>query len=297
MKIKNVLLATLLMVAAAGAHADVMLKPFVLASKATGSMAEKSAQVKSALQTGGFTVVGEYSPYAGAQIIMVTNDELKKNAAASQNGGYGAVERVAVTQAGAEVQVSYNNPVYMANIYRMTGDLSNVAAQLTHVLGNAGEFGSAKGMSASAARKYHYMMGMEYFTDPSELAEYANHEEAVRAVDAKLSSNKNGVTKVYRVDIPGKQETVFGVALKGSGDSKYMDDKFIMDAIDSQPLKATAHLPTEVLVSGNKVYTLHGHFRIALDFPDLSMMGSHSFMSIKSSPDAILKALKATVQK
>lgn len=297
MKIKNVLLTTLLMVVTTAAHADIMLKPFVLASKSAGSVAEKSAQVKTSLQSGGFTVVGEYAPYAGAEILIVTNDELKKNAAASANGGYGAVERVAVTQAGAEVQVSYNSPVYMANMYRMSGDLSNVAAQLSHVLGNVEEFGSAKGMTASAARKYHYMMGMEYFTDPSELAEYANHEEAVRAVDAKLSSNKNGVTKVYRVDIPGKQETVFGVALKGSGDNKYMDDKFIMDAIDTQALKATAHLPTEVLVSGNKVYTLHGHFRIALDFPDLSMMGSHSFMSIKSSPDAILKALKATVQK
>jgi len=297
MKIKNVLLVALLMAGATGAQADGMLKPYVLASKSAGSVAEKSAQVKTQLQAGGFTVVGEFSPYAGADILIVTNDELKKNAAGSDNGGYGAVERVAVTQAGADVQVSYNNPVYMANMYRMSSDLSNVAAQLTRVLGNTEEFGSAKGMSASAARKYHYMMGMEYFTDPVELAEYASHDEAVRAVDSKLSNNKNGVSKIYRVDIPGKQETVFGVAMKGAGDNKYMDDKFIMDSIDTQPLKATAHLPAEVLVSGNKVYTLHGHFRIALDFPDLSMMGSHSFMSIKNSPDAILKALKATVQK
>ena len=49
------------------------------------------------------------------------------------------------------------------------------------------------------------MIGMEYFDEPSELAEYGSYEEAVQAVDAKLANNKNGVTKVYRVDIPGKR--------------------------------------------------------------------------------------------
>jgi hypothetical protein len=297
MKVRSVLLSAVLLAVSTGVLADEMLKPFVLASKSAGSVAGKVAEVKAALQGAGFTVAGEYAPYAGADIIIVTNDELKKNAAASEFGGYGAVERVAVTQAGKEIQVSYNNPEYMAGVYRMNGNLSAVAATLSHVLGNVEAFGSARGMSAKAARKYHYMMGMEYFTDPVLLTEYGSHEEALKAVDEKLSNNKNGVSKVYRVDVPGKQESVFGVGLKGNDENKTISDKFIMDTIDTQAIKSTAHLPLEVLVSGAKVYTLHGHFRIAFDFPDLSMMGAHSFMSIKSSPDAILKVLKATLQK
>jgi hypothetical protein len=114
---------------------DVILKPFVLASKTDGTVAEKSVQVKTALTGAGFTVVGEYAPYAGADIIIVTNDELKKNAAASDFGGYGAVQRVSVTEVGKEVQVSFTNPVYMSNVYRMQGDLSNVAAALEKALG------------------------------------------------------------------------------------------------------------------------------------------------------------------
>lgn len=297
MTIKSVMLSALMMFAATGAQAaDALLKPFVLASKSAGTVAEKSAQVKTALATAGFSIAGEYAPYPGTSIIIVTSDELKKNAAASEYGGYGAVQRVSVTEAGGQVQVSYTNPVYMANAYRMKDDLGGVAASLASALGKMEEFG-AQGMTAKQARKYHYTIGMEYFDEPSELAEYGSYEEAVQAVDAKLAKNGNGVSKVYRVDVPGKQESVFGVALKGSGDGKYMDDQFIMKEIDFHDVKSTAHLPYEVLVSGNKVYALYARFRIAINFPDLSMMGRNSFMNIMKTPEAIRLALAKTVQK
>jgi hypothetical protein len=290
------LLSALALLATLNAQAsDAILKPFVLASKGTGTVAEKAEQAKAALSGAGFTVVGNYSPYADAQILIVTSDELKKNAAASEHGGYGAIQRVSVTKAKNEVQVSYTNPAYMAAVYRMKGDLSGTSAALASALGRIEEFG-AKGMTAAQARKYHYMVGMEYFDEPSLLAEYPSYEEAVKAVDAKLANNKNGITKVYRVDVPGKKESVFGAAMKGSGEAKDMDDRFIMSEIDFRDLKSTAHLPYEVLVSGNKVYALYARFRIAINFPDLSMMGANSFMNIMGSPEAIRKALQKTVE-
>jgi len=296
---KNIFFSALLLMGIGSAMADdVNLKPFVLASKGAGTVAEKTEQAKAALTAGGFAVVGDYSPYADAEILIVTNDELKKNAADSEHGGFGAIQRVAITKVKDEVQVSYTNPVYMANAYRMKGDLSSVAAGLSAALGKVEEFGSKDGMSAKQARKYHYMIGMEYFTDLDVLAEYPSYEEAVQSVDAKLTANKNGVTKVYRVDIPGKQESVFGVALKGPSEAdKYMDDRFIMSEIDFHDVKSTAHLPYEVLVDGNKVYAMYARFRIAIDFPDLSMMGKNSFMNIMKTPDAIRDALRKTVQK
>jgi nitrogen regulatory protein PII len=296
MKFRNVLLSALFLFCSAASADDAILKPFVLASKGEGTLVEKSAQVKTELTTAGFTVVGEYAPYAGADIVVVTNDELKKNAAASDFGGYGAIQRVSITEVGKEVQVSYTNPVYMANVYRMKDDLHGVAAALATALGKVEEFG-AQGMTAKQARKYHYTIGMEYFNEPSVLAEYGSYEEAVQAVDTKLAHNKNGVSKVFRVDIPGKQESVFGVGMKGSGDDKSMDDQYIMKEIDFRDVKSTAHLPYEVLVSGNKVYALYARFRIAINFPDLSMMGSHSFMNIMKAPEAIRHALQDTVQK
>ena len=297
--LKHILLSALLFFGIGSAMAeDVMLKPFVLASKSMGTLAEKKEQTKSALTAAGFSVAGDYSPYPDTAILVVTNDELKSNAAASEHGGFGAVQRVSIVQGKDGIQVSYTNPVYMANVYRMKGDLSNVAAALAAALDKVEEFGSKKGMTADKARRYHYMIGMEYFDEPSLLAEYASYEEAIQSVDTKLANNQNGATKVYRVDVTGKQESVFGVAMKGAAElDKYMDDQFIMSEIDFRELKSAAHLPYKVLGSGNKVYALYARFRIAINFPDLSMMGSNSFMNIMKTPDAIRDVLKKTVQK
>ncbi len=270
---------------------ETLLKPFVLGSRGPGSVAEKTAEVKTSLTAQGFTIAGEYQPYPDAAVVVVTNDELKSNAAKSEHGGFGAAIRVSVTKVKDEVQVAYTNPVYMANVYRMKGDLAGVAEKLAAALGKKEEFG-AKGLTAKKLRKYHYMMGMEYFDEPSVLAEYGSFEEATAAVEAGLTAGRGGVTKVYRIDIPEKKEAVFGVAMKGATDEdKYMDDKFIMSEIDFKDIRATAHLPYEILVSGNKVYALYARFRIATSFPDLSMMGKNSFMNIMKSPEAIRKAL------
>jgi hypothetical protein len=252
-----------------------------------------AAAVRTALIGQGFEVAGSSAPYPNAVVIVVTNEALKANAAKSDFGGYGAAMRVAVTKVKDKVQVSYTNPSYWAAAYRMKDNLDDVKAKLAAALGKQKEYGSAEGISEKGLRKYNYMMGMEKFDSlgKHELAEFKNFAEAVAAVEAGLAAGKAGVTKVYRVDVPGKEEAVFGVAIaKGKG-----ADKYIMDYIDFGDVKSTAHLPYEILVSGNKVYHLFARFRIAISFPDLSMMGSNSFMSIMSAPGAIKESLTETV--
>lgn len=316
MTLKKVILAVLILTGSNLTIADEeILKPFVLASKASGNLTEITEATKAKLAASGFTIVGTYAPYPTANILIVTSDELKKNAGESEHGGFGAIQRVSVTKVNADIQVSYTNPVYMANGYRMKGSLQNVATALEKTLGKVEEFG-AKGMSASKLRKYHYMFGMEYFDEPSLLAEYASHEEAIAAVEAGLAAGKEGVSKVFRVDVTGKQETVFGVAMAGKPGSTRLAtdvipsvaeqfgtlmtgaseaDQFIMSEIDFRELKSTAHLPYEILVSGKNAYAQYARFRIALSFPDLSMMGSNSFMNIMSAPEAIRAALQKSI--
>lgn len=273
---------------------DAVLKPFVLGSKGPGEVAAKADEVKAALAKHGFTVAGSYSPYPNATIIAVTNDEMRTTAAKSERGGFGAAQRVSVTKVGNEVQVAYTNPTYLANAYRMAGDLKDTSAKLQAALGRIEEFG-AKGLTADKLRKYHYTFGMEYFDEPNEFVKYGSYEEAVKAVEAGLAAGKQGVTKVYRVDVAGKKETLFGVAMKGEGEAgKFMDDKYIMSEIDFKDVKSTAHLPYDILVSDNKVYALYARFRIAISFPDLAMMGANSFMNIMKSPEAIREALALT---
>jgi hypothetical protein len=269
------------------------LKPFILGSKSPGDLAAKVEETKKALTGAGFTIVGTYNPYANTSLIVVTNDELKNTAAKSEMGGFGAAQRVSVVKMKDEVQVAYANPTYWSNVYRMGGDLKGVADKLQTALGKVEEFG-AKGLTAQQLRKYHYMVMMPYFDDPDKLVMHASHEAAVKAVEEGLAAGKFGVTKVYRVDVPGKKEVVFGVAMKGEGKDKIMDDKFIMGEIDFKDVKSAAHLPYEMLVADRYVYALSARFRIAASFPDLSMTGENSFMRIMECPDAIKKALAQT---
>jgi uncharacterized protein (UPF0261 family) len=61
------------------ANAADEMKPFILGSTGTGAVADKVADVKKSLTDSGFEVVGEYSPYETAHIIIVTNGALKKS--------------------------------------------------------------------------------------------------------------------------------------------------------------------------------------------------------------------------
>ncbi len=263
-------------------------RPYVLAENAAGELQAKLESTRAALKKQNFTIAGEYSPYEGAHIIAVTSPELKQIAAQSEFGGYGVVHRIGVTRVNGNIQVAYTNPYYMHAVYRMKGDISGVADRLEQALGKQKTFGSGEGMTAEELADYHYMVFMPYFTDHIELASYDDQETAVSTVEAGLQAGKGGSGKVFRVDIPGKPQTLFGVSLQtGEG-----ADKTVMKTIDTEEIRHTPHLPYELLVSGGKVYMLHAKFRIALSFPDLAM---GTFMQISDAPAGIERAMLALV--
>jgi len=268
------------------------LKPFTLAQKAPGEPAAVVAEVTRKLEAAGFQVVGSYSPYRGATVVAVTSPELKAAAARSRLGGYGAVQRVTVTKLGDEVQVAFTNPAYMQHAYRMKGELGKVGEQLSTALGRLEDFGTAEGKSPKDLTGYHYMFGMPYFDEPWELGKRASQAEALKAVEEGLAAGRGRTKKVYRVDV-SPEESVFGVALhEGCG-----ADYFVMKEVDAKALRSTGHLPYELLVSGGEILALHAKFRIAMNFPDLSMMGANSFMGIRCAPDSIEAALQAVAGK
>ncbi len=265
------------------------LKPYILAEGSNSDFSSTIARVREALKSRQFKVVGEYAPYEHAHIIIVTNDDLIALAAKESNAAYMSVQRVAITQTETGLQVSYTNPAYFANAYRVSGDVGPVTRQLAAALGSVEPFGS-KGLTVKELRRYHYSFGMEYFDDPLELAQYNSHREALRTVEDSLASGRGGTELVYRLDIPYSDISVFGVALSDG----MADDRRVMEVIDYKPLKQTAHLPYEVLVTGREVVALAPRFRIAIDFPDLRMVGEHGFTRIMATPDAIKKALTLT---
>jgi len=290
-RLTQTLFLTLGLCAAGITQAATTYKPYLLGTVPAAEVENKLTEAK-------FEIVGQYEPYTGAKVIVVTSDRLKEAATKSTFGGYGAVQRVAITDNGDGKVVSYTNPTYWANAYQMNDDLIDVGIKLETALGNGGEFGSKKGLTKKKLRKYHYTMFMPYFTDPVLLAKYDNHEQAVSAVEAGLKGEKgeqNETKFVYRVDIAKTNESLFGMQVLGKSDGA---DAKLMSTLNELTKKAenpdhTAYMPYEILVSGKKVYMLAGKFRIAIAFPDLSML---QFMKIRGAPDGIAKAAKAAAE-
>ena len=296
-KLSLVLLVSLLI--AGPVSAESTYQPFVLASINETGLEEQTQATMSALEQAGFKVAGHYSPLEDTNVIVVTSPNLTAVAALSDRGGYGAGQRVSVSLRNGKTEVTFINPLYIKHAYRMGGDLLSVYDQLTKALGHMEEFGAEKKMTAKKLAKYHYMVTMPHFDDPSELGSFESHEAAIAAVEKGLAVEGDSLTQVYRIDIPGKDQTVFGVGMKATSDAKEevdIDATHQMAIVDFEGYSKAAYFPYEVLVNGSDVEALHMRFRMAVHFPDLSMTGEHGFTKLMSAPGATEDALEAMVK-
>ncbi len=278
------------------------LKPYILGIQTTESVAAIKAKVKTNLAKNAIKVVGEYQPANDQNrwIIVFTSSELE-SAVKSIGGltGFAATLRVAITQENGQTLVSYTNPNYWGNAYfqdnfsKVSSQYSALNSHLENAMKQSGtfkgsSFGSDKGLSAKELQGYHYMMGMPYFDDPVELEDFDSYSKAIAKIDASVKVGTPNLKMVYKVSIPGKELTLYGFALAGeNGESQFMP------IIDGDSPKHTAFLPYEVLVKGDQVMILHGRYRIALAFPDLTM---GTFSKIMSTPGAIEDLLKQLVE-
>ncbi len=293
-KIPFILLVSLLM--AGPVAAETSYQPFVLASVNDAGLDEQTEATTSALEQAGFMVIGLYSPVENSRVIVVTSQNLMAVAALSEKGGYGAGQRISVSLRDDKSEVAFINPLYIQHAYRMEGDLQSVYDQLSQVLGNIETFGAKKKMTAKKLAKYHYMIAMQRFDDPSELGSFESHEAALAAVEKGLAVEGDALTQVYRIDIPGRDQSVFGVGMKATNDEeKDIDSTFQMSIVDFEGYSKVAYFPYEVLVDGKEVEALHMRFRMAVHFPDLKMTGKHGFTKLMSSPGATQDALKDMV--
>ena len=293
--LRRVFLCLVLISPAAGQAAD-RYKPFVLAYTSDAAFEDVVSEVKSKLQSAGFELLTDYRPYDGASALVVSSSDLKALSNESKLSGFAATLRVGVNQVEDHVQVSYLNPEYLGKAYRIESDMGTYTQALAATLGEGEAFGSRKGLTEKKLRKYHYTFGMEYFDDPYVLGVFSSQQEALDAVRTGLANNTVGVSSLYEVTLDRANSALFGVSMVGEGeDDKYHDDAYQMSIVDFKEHKSSAYLPYQVLVVDGEVLALHMRFRIAVHFPDLSMMGKHSFMTLMPSPKAILGALTAAV--
>jgi hypothetical protein len=298
MKFRHILISLALMCCQHPALADTTYQPFILASVTDNGLAAQTQATIDVLESAGFTVVGRMSVLEDANVIVATNDDLLRVAALSDRGGYAAGQRISVAKRDGRTEVAFVNPLYIQYAYRLGGDLQVVHDLLAETLGYLEPFGAEKKMTAKKLAKYNYMIGMQKFDDPSELGTFASFDEAVSAVEEGLARAGDPLSLVYRIDIPGKDQAVFGVAMKATGaseDERDIDQAHQLSIVDFEGHSKAAYFPYEVLVNGREVEALHMRFRMAVHFPDLSMMGAHGFTKLMSSPGATEDALENLV--
>lgn len=278
------------------------LKPYVVGFESTESIKTVQTTLIEQLKTNGIDFVGQYQPANDRNrwLIVFSSDELE-SAVKKVGGltGFASTLRIALTAENGKTVVSYTLPEYWGNAY-FRADYDKVASlyaalksKLETSMKACGSFsgktyGSEKGLETKELRKYHYMISMPYFEDVVVLGKFQNYSVAIATIEKNIKSGLAGVKLVSKVSIPGKELTQYTFALNGAnGESKFLP------IIDKGSPKHTAFLPYEVLVNGNTVVMLHGRFRIALSFPDLTM---GTFTKIMSAPGDIEVALKQVVK-
>ncbi|MCO5725943.1 hypothetical protein [Robiginitalea marina] len=269
------------------------LAPYLRVAETGESIQKVSEKVTEALQMGGFEVLGTYHPAnrSSLKVIAFTRADLKNTVIrVADRGALGAVMKVGLVAKDGRVTVSYTNPDYLLRAYLQDhyathqGALETFATDLKAALSPVGnEFAPFGGtVDAEKLKKYHYKMMMPYFTDPVTLGEYASFEAGLRLIEGNLKAKKGNTVQVYQLVYPDNKVAVFGVGLKSQEDG----EAYFLPKIGAEHAAA---LPYEIILQGNKATMLHGKYRIALHWPDLTM---GTFMKIMSTPGDIEDTLE-----
>ncbi len=270
------------------------LAPYIKIGDTNESIQKASENIINALEGNSFTVLGSYNPSgkSSLKVIAFTRDDLKNTVIkVDDRGALAAVFKVGLIESNGTVTMSYTNPDYILRAYLQDNyntykaKLKSFGSDLKLAFSDIGndfvQFGGT--VEADDLKKYHYKVFMPYFTDPVELGEFASFEEGLKIIGNNLKANKGETKLVYQLVYASEKVAVFGIGLENveDGESHFL------------PIIGESHvaaLPYEIILQGKEATMLHGKYRIALHWPELTM---GTFMKIMSTPGNIEDMLEA----
>ncbi len=270
------------------------LSPYIKVGDSDNNIKQTSILAIKALEENGFEILGQYNSQNNEafMVIVFTRKDLQTTVLKIKDrGALASALKVGLKSNGSKTTISYLNPEYLFNAYlcdeypkhevvlqKVTNDVKTALSSLGDI--NKGYGGS---LSADKLRKYHYKMMMPYFSDPVELKQFKSFEEGVNTIEKNLAAKKGYTKLVYKLNFPSEKIAVFGVALldKEKGEGHFL------------PIIGEDHIaamPYEIILQGNTATMLHGRYRLALHWPELTM---GTFMKIMSTPGDIEDTLEA----
>ncbi len=269
------------------------LSPYILVGESDLKIESAEEKVASALAGQGFEVIGSYNVEGNQtlKVIVYTRKDLQDiTLKVKDRGALAAALKVGLKSDGPGTKISYLNPEYLFQAYlrgeydKHSSGLKKIASDAKAALSPLGSvnegFGGA--MTAEELRDYHYKIMMPYFTDPVELEEFSSFEQGVATIQGNLKAKKGSTTEVYSLVFEDQQVAVFGVGLLDEEEG----ERHFLPIIGEDHLSA---MPYEIILQGKEATMLHGRYRIALHWPELTM---GTFTKIMSTPGDIKGMLK-----
>jgi len=270
------------------------LTPYIKVGESSKNISQISDEVIAALESASFTILGEYNPEnkSSLKVIVFTNNELKNTVVkVKERGALAAAFKIGLVEKDGKTTISYTNPNYILRAYlgddykeyKSTFDKfsKDVKTALSNVGNEFKPFGGT--VEAKDLKKYHYKVFMPYFSDPVELNEYVSFEVGLKTIEANLKAKKGQTVEVYKIVYADQKVAVFGVGLESKEDG----ESVFLPIIGEDHIAA---MPYEIILQGKEATMLHGKYRIALHWPDLTM---GTFMKIMSTPGDIEDTLEA----
>ena len=273
------------------------LSPFIDCGVVSGEMKTVKESIKTKLKDKGFIITGGYYVENKGSLYVLTfsSNELRSVCLKVKDRGLLAANlRIGLIKKGDKIHVTALNPKYLFvgylgdsySTYKeiLTKVDNNVKSVLKKIKSDYSYFGGK--VAESKLGSYHYMMGMPYFDDPVELKEFDSFEQAVATIKKNLEIKKGGTRMVYKLVYKTKKVAVFGVALhnKTKGEASFL------------PIVGETHLaamPYEIIIQDKTATILHGRYRFAFYWPELSM---GTFTKIMSAPGEIEEMMKALTE-
>ena len=271
------------------------ISPYYQLSTVNADITSITDQLKDKINESEFSLLGTYQ--VGGQedltVIAFTNEQTTSVCSkASKQGVMAAIYRIGLEKTANGIVVSTVNPEYQWRAYLTenynASDFTDLNAQYSTFCkkignGNLVPFGGE--IEADDLEDYHYMMGMPYYDDQVKIGSFDSHEQAVQRIKTNLESNSQ-LKLVYSLQDQKNQLTVFGIGLL---DPKIGESHFLSIIGQSH----VAAMPYELIVDGKEVKMLHGRFRFALYWPELTM---GTFTKIMSTPGDVEDQMKQLVQ-
>lgn len=277
--------------------ADEELPPYYSIGQLDGTINEIAVNIKTALESKKFNIVGEYNPAENPNLYVIayTRDDLQQTTLkVKDRGALASVLKIGLVKKDGKITVSMLNPMYLFYAYLMDEtDIYN--NELTVIFNDAkaamSDVGTDfTGFSGSEEIKdlkdYHYMMMMPYFTDPVELKEFDSFEQGVSTIRKNLEAKKGNTLKVYEVVFENEKIAVFGIGLLDPEEG----EGHFLPIIGEDNIAA---MPYEIILQGKEATMLHGKYRFAIHWPELSMK---QFMKISSTPGDVEDVIEALTE-